>query len=237
MHKCCTGCKRARCVVYIMHNAKTKNAFANAFAFFDDERMNACVADAVRSAWRQCLNQGPSFPYVVVCGVYSSSGWHHCTGCKGGRWGNPEILYVHRFCMNPIHCMLATEIQKDEAQMWQIFLCQACLAVTVAIFCITRLQDTWLLCLFALQKLNMAMPPCHPSSAVERGKAWKGKAKARKTQVAGKGYWACCSTKKKCLWGQGGGDVWLQTFNVDLKWKLSFHHSIQLPSVSVVQPK
>lgn len=38
-----------------------------------------------------------------------------------------------------------------------------------------------------LQKLNMAMPPCRRSSAAGRGKVWKGKAKARKTQVAGKG--------------------------------------------------
>lgn len=38
-----------------------------------------------------------------------------------------------------------------------------------------------------LQKLNMAMPPCRHSSAAGRGKVWKGKAKARKTQVAGKG--------------------------------------------------
>lgn len=46
-----------------------------------------------------------------------------------------------------------------------------------------------------LQKLNTAMPPCHPSSAVGRGKAWKGKAKARKTQVAGKAYPAPCGLK------------------------------------------
>lgn len=53
------------------------------------------------------------------------------------------------------------------------------------------LPDMWtcdpLCCLFAcLQKPNTAMPPCHPSSAAGRGKAWKGKAKARKTRVAGK---------------------------------------------------
>lgn len=41
-----------------------------------------------------------------------------------------------------------------------------------------------------LQKLNTAMPPCRPSSAAGRGKTWKGKAKARKTQVAGKGQLA-----------------------------------------------
>lgn len=63
------------------------------------------------------------------------------------------------------------------------------LLFTVAIFCLARYLDTWpLCCLFVcLQKLNTAMPPCHPSSAAKRGKAWKGKAKARKTQVAGKG--------------------------------------------------
>lgn len=36
-----------------------------------------------------------------------------------------------------------------------------------------------------LQKLSTAMPPCRRSSAAERGKTWKGKAKARKTQVTG----------------------------------------------------
>lgn len=58
-----------------------------------------------------------------------------------------------------------------------------------SVLCIAKYPDMWLLVLFiCLQKLNTAMPPCHPSSAVERGKAWKGKTKARKTQVAGKGY-------------------------------------------------
>lgn len=42
-------------------------------------------------------------------------------------------------------------------------------------------------CFACLQKPNTAMRPCPRSSAAERGRAWKGKAKARKTQVAGKG--------------------------------------------------
>lgn len=85
---------------------------------------------------------------------------------------------------------IPAEFQKDQAELCHIL--QSCYS-QFGFFCtlhcqISRHVTTMLF--ICLQKLNTAMPPCHPSSALERGKAWKGKAKARKTQVAGKGYTA-----------------------------------------------
>lgn len=124
--------------------------------------------------------EAPPFPLLwFASGVYFSSRWHH-----GPGWGE-KILYKDP-AWNPfIACWRFSArqcswIPKDQA---------AWLHFTVSVFLHCQLLGHVTTVLFnCLQKLNTAMPPCHPS-AVERGKAWKGKAKARKTQVAGK----CCS--------------------------------------------
>lgn len=82
---------------------------------------------------------------------------------------------------------------------WRIQIkCSTCLSLSITVLvpfstvllyhCIfQRLISGHVTTLFIfLQKLSMAMPPCHLLSAVERGRAWKGKAKAKKIQVAGK---------------------------------------------------
>lgn len=77
----------------------------------------------------------------------------------------------------------------------------------------------WSTVFVCLQKLSMAMPPCHPSAAAaaaERGKAWKGKAKARKTQVAGKKHLKSCD-ESHCLKKKIQSLTWTQTYFVERK--------------------
>lgn len=114
---------------------------------------------------------------------------------------------LETYCMKstlhayPINRDITVAFRKDQDQVWHILQssysglgffslwpcvlqCQISEHVTNVLF-------------IRLQKLNTAMPPCHPSPAVERGRAWNGKAKARKTQVAGKDDSDLCG--KKCV--------------------------------------
>lgn len=147
--------------------------------------------------WQMHLNvlgdivfmEAPPFPLLwFTSRVYFSSRWHHCADweeenrVKYTAW-NPSITHL--------------KILLPDA--WRIQIkCSTCLSLSITVLvpfstvllyhCIfQRLISGHVTTLFIfLQKLSMAMPPCHLLSAVERGRAWKGKAKAKKIQVAGK---------------------------------------------------
>lgn len=114
---------------------------------------------------------------------------------------------VERYCRKsihftaaPVHKALLLQNSKKgsifNVAHIALFLFLVCLHFAVTTFCIAKyLGHVTTMLFICLQKLNTAMLPCHPSSAAERGRAWKGKAKARKTQVAGKGHSALCGQK------------------------------------------
>lgn len=134
--------------------------------------------------------EAPPFPLLwFASGVYSSSRWHHCPG-----WGK-KILYKDT-AGNPFICTPAPQritllLNSTSTKIKCGTLCSLPIPGLAAFHCgyILHCQisgHVTTMLFIHLQKLNTAMPPCHPSSAAGRGKAWKGKAKARKTQVAGK---------------------------------------------------
>ena len=103
---------------------------------------------------------------------------------KDTAW-NPFIACLH---FSTTHCYWILNSSRSNVAHFVAFLFLVWLLVPVAIFVHCQISGhvTTMLFIICLQKLNTAMPPCRPSSAAERGKAWKGKAKTRKTQVAGK---------------------------------------------------
>lgn len=119
--------------------------------------------------------EAPPFPLLwFASGVYSSSRWHHCPGCS-------RESAVWRYCTEFINCKTRVRVCRIPAVVlsltWHPLLCGCKFALADS-----RICEHDVVC---LQKLSTAMPPCRRSSAAERGKTWKGKAKARKTQVTG----------------------------------------------------
>lgn len=143
--------------------------------------------------------EAPPFPLLwFASGVYSSSRWHHCPGWgekilyKDTAW-NPFIACLH---FSTTHCYWIPKGSRSNVAQFAVFLFPGLASFHCGYILHCQISGHVTTMLFVcLQKLNTAMPPCHPSSAAERGKAWKGKAKARKTQVAGKGHSAPCGQK------------------------------------------
>lgn len=133
------------------------------------EIIKVYVTDAFRCTGRYCFHGGPSFSSVVVC-----------------KWGLFQFkmtslsrLKERKYCikiLHGIHLLNACTCTRHSygmllnAKIWHID--AAILFLVWPWGCNFAFADIWMCehC-FCLQKLNMAMPPCHLSSATERGKA------------------------------------------------------------------